>query len=87
MLSDIKVPKVISLRVWIRQVGFGHSQNSFLDVGPVRGRIAKLLPVIKPTASDHVVDCGKCPVGMIQMTVQHCDRIIATCRDPLIRFC
>ena len=79
MLSDIKVPEVISLRVWIRQVRFGYPKNPLPDIRAARGSIAKLLPVIKPTASDYVVDCRKCPLRMIQTTVQHALEIIAIC--------
>ena len=65
MLSDIKVPEVISLRVWIRQVRLGYPKDPLLNIFAARGSVAKLLPVIKPTASDDVVYCGKCPLGMI----------------------
>src|SRR5829696_1849716 len=71
LLSDIKVPEVISLRVWIGQVRLGYPKNTLLNVFAVRRCVAKLLPVIKPPASNYVVDCCKCPLRMIQMTVQH----------------
>ena len=67
----MKVPEVISLRVWIIQVRFGNPKDPLSDILAIRGSIAKLLPVIEPTASDYVVDCSKCPLKMIQMTVQH----------------
>ena len=65
MLSDIEVPEMITLRVWIRQVRFGYPKDPLFDVRASRGSIAKLLPVIKPPASDDVVDCCKCPLRMI----------------------
>jgi len=50
---------------------FDYSKDPLLNVSATRGNIAQLLPIIKPTASDYVVDCRKCPLGMVQMTVQH----------------
>ena len=75
--SDIKVPEVIALRVWIRQVGSGYPKDTLANVRAACCSIAQLFPVIKLTASDYVVDCGKCPVRMIQMSMQHSPRIIA----------
>ena len=71
MLSDMKVPEVISLRVWIRQVRLGDPKDPLLNVFAGRRCVAKLLPVIKPPASNYVVDRCKCPFRMVQMTVQH----------------
>jgi len=71
LLSDIKIPEVISLCVRIRQVRFGHSKNTLLDVRATRGCIAKFFPVTKPAASNHVVYCSKGPLIMVQVTVQH----------------
>ena len=65
------VPEVIPLRVRIGQVRFGHTKDSLPDVRAARGSVAKLLPVIQPAASDDIVYCGKCPIGVVQMTVQH----------------
>ncbi len=50
---------------------FDYANDPRLDFGPTVGNVAKFFPVIKPTASDDVVDRRKCPLGMIQMTVQH----------------
>jgi len=58
LLSDIKVPEVISLRVGIRQVRFGYPKNPFADVSAAVSCVAKLLPIVEPTASDYVVNCG-----------------------------
>src|ERR1041385_661798 len=77
LLSDIYIPEVISLCVWIGQVRFGHSKNPLADVRARRGDITQFFPVIEPTTSDHVVDRGERPVGMIQVTVQHAGWIIA----------
>lgn len=71
LLSDIKVPEVISLRVWIGQVRFRNPKDPLLNIKALRSSVAQLLPIIKPTARDYVVDCRKCPLRMIQMTVQH----------------
>jgi hypothetical protein len=65
------VPEVISLRVWIGQVRFGHPKDPLADIHPAGRSVAKLFPIIKPTTSDYVVDGCKCPLRMIQMTVQH----------------
>ncbi|HEX3251038.1 MAG TPA: hypothetical protein VHS05_16510 [Pyrinomonadaceae bacterium] len=62
---------MIALRVWIRQVRFGDSKDPLSDVTAAGSDIAKLFPVVKSSASDHVIDRGKCPVRMIQMTMQH----------------
>ena len=45
----MNIPKVIALRVWISQVRFGYLKDSLSDLHTVRGSVAKLLPVIKPT--------------------------------------
>ncbi|HKG80635.1 MAG TPA: hypothetical protein VKA78_14470 [Pyrinomonadaceae bacterium] len=68
---------MISLRVWIRQVRFGYPKDPLTQIRAASGSITKLLPVLKPAASDYVVDGCKCPLGMIQMTVQHAGWIIA----------
>ena len=82
LLSDINVPEVISLRVRIRQMRLGNPKNPLLDVFAARSHIAKLLPIIKPTASDYVIDSGKCPLRMIQMTMQQSlDYSSLYCRD------
>jgi len=65
LLSNIKVPEVIALLVRVRQARLGHPNDSLSDLSATLGSIAKPLPVIKPTASDYVIDCGKCPFRMI----------------------
>jgi len=62
---------VVSLCVRIRQVRVGNPKNSLLNVGANRGNIAEFLPVIESTASNYVVNCGECPLRMIQMAMQH----------------
>jgi hypothetical protein len=37
---------------------------------PSRG-VAKPHPIIESTAGDNIIHSGQCPVGMIQMTMQH----------------
>ena len=54
---------------------FGYPKNPFLDFYATCGSIAKLLPVFKATTSNYVVDCCKCPLRVIQMTVQHTFRL------------
>ncbi|HJS23485.1 MAG TPA: hypothetical protein VJ751_03880 [Pyrinomonadaceae bacterium] len=49
----------------------GYPKDPLLDIFAALGCVTKLLPVIKPPASNYVVDCSKCPLRMIQMTVQH----------------
>ncbi|MCA1576681.1 MAG: hypothetical protein LC794_04875 [Acidobacteria bacterium] len=48
-----------------------YAKNPLSDFRATRGSVAQLLPVIKPTARDDVVDRRKCPLRVIQMTVQH----------------
>jgi len=52
-------------------VWFGYSKDLLSDFRSARGSVAKLFPVVKPAARDDVVNCGKRPVGVIQVTVQH----------------
>ncbi len=49
----------------------GYAKDPLSDLRTVRGSVAKLFPVIKPTTSNYVVYRCKCPLRMIQMTVQH----------------
>jgi hypothetical protein len=52
-------------------VRFGNPKDSLSDFRTAGSRIAKLFPVIKPAASDYIVDRCKCPFRVSQMTVQH----------------
>ena len=74
LLSDIKIPEVISLCVWIRQVRFDYSKDPLTNIRAGRGDIGQFFPVINPAASDYVVDCGEGPVRVIQMPMQHSAR-------------
>ena len=56
---------------------FGYPNDPLTDFGVGVGSIAKLLPIIKPTASDYVVYGCKGPLRMVQMTVLHAFWIIA----------
>jgi hypothetical protein len=47
------------------------SKDSVTDLRAPGRSIAKLLPVVKPAACDYVIYRGQCPVGMIQVTMQH----------------
>ena len=51
--------------------GFANSNDSLLDLCIDFGSVAKLLPVIKLASSNDVVDYGKCPLRVIQVTVPH----------------
>lgn len=54
---------------------FSNAQDAFSNLDLFCGNVAKLFPVVKPATSDDVVDRGKCPVGVIQVTVQHAGRL------------
>ena len=56
---------------------FRHAQNFVSDFSVTGGSIAKFFPVVEAAASDYVVDGGERPVGMVQMAMQHGNRIIA----------
>lgn len=50
---------------------FGYAKNPLSNVLSARGNIAQFFPIIQSSTSNHVVDCSKRPLRMIQMTVQH----------------
>jgi hypothetical protein len=67
LLSDIKIPEVISLRGWIKQVRFGYPKDPLSDVRATRGSITK---AVSSPQVDHE-RLHQRPVRMIEMTVQH----------------
>lgn len=52
-------------------MGLADSKDACADLRlPSRG-VAKAYPIIESTAGDNIIHSGQCPVGMIQMTMQH----------------
>ncbi len=52
-------------------MGLANPNDPFTNVWTRRGHIAKLFPVLKPAACDHVIHRRQRPVGMIQMPMHH----------------
>jgi hypothetical protein len=71
LLADIEVPEVISLGIGVGQMRRADPKDSRANFRAPGRSIAKLLPVIKLATSNYVIYRGQCPVGMIQVTMQH----------------